>query len=250
MDSSDVRIEASAPAKAKLPDRSGRGRPLSHTKHARMLSAATEVFLERGYDAASMDMVALRASVSKATIYSHFAGKRALFGAIIDSLAQRVLVDIGRPDNGVPVEQMLGRIGRTYLDLALATRSLAVHRLVVVEAARAPELGKIIYRNGPERLVAALAAYLERQPALAVPDPQLAAEQFLGMVLGHAQLRLLLGARSSRQARADIDRLVEHAVRIFLHGVPAAGGRPVRRSPVSLAADRYRCSARPLPRPP
>ena len=184
-----------------------------------MLSVATRVFLERGYDATSMDMVALRAGVSKATIYSHFSSKRALFGSIINALAQRLVVDIGRLTDGeIPPEQMLALVGRAYLDLAFAAKSLAVHRLVVAEAARTAGLGKLIFSNGPARLVAALGIYLERQPSLTIGDPQLGAEQFLGMVLGHSQLGLLLGARSSRQTRADIDRLVANAVRIFLGG--------------------------------
>jgi AcrR family transcriptional regulator len=185
-----------------------------------MLSVATRIFLERGYDAASMDAVALGAGVSKATIYAHFANKRTLFGAIIDALAQRMLVDVGHmAADELPPAQILESFGKAYLDLALATRSLALHRLIVVEAARTPGLGKVIYRNGPAPLVAALAAYLKRQKALRVGDPYLAAEQFLGMVLGHAQLRLLLGAEPPHRTRADVDRLVAHAARIFLDGV-------------------------------
>jgi TetR/AcrR family transcriptional repressor of mexJK operon len=226
MASNNIQAEANIPAipggKVASTERSGRGRPLNRAKHARMLKVATRVFLERGYDATSMDAVALSAGVSKATIYSHFASKRALFVAIIDSLVQRMLRDIDRVAvDEIPPAQMLERFGRAYLDLALAARSLALHRLVVVEAARTPGLGKVIYRNGPMPLVAALATYLERQPALMVRDPRLAAEQFLGMVLGHAQLRLLLGAEPQHQTRADIDRLVAQAVGIFLHGVLA-----------------------------
>ncbi|HEX2890361.1 TetR/AcrR family transcriptional regulator [Vineibacter terrae] len=184
-----------------------------------MLSAATQIFLERGYDAASMDMVALHAGVSKATIYSHFTSKDALFGAIIDALVKGMVIDIGRlAVDQAPPEQVLTQVGRAYLDLALAARSLALHRLVVVEAARTTGLGKLIYRTGPARLADALARYLERQPALAVADVRLAAEQFLGMVLGHAQLRLLLKAAPPQHARADIDRLVTQAVATFLRG--------------------------------
>ncbi len=206
-----------------LDDRPGRGRPLSRAKHARMLSAATRIFLERGYDAASMDMVALDAGVSKATIYSHFTSKDALFGAIIDALVKGMVIDIGRlAVDQAPPEQVLTQIGRAYLELALATRSLALHRLVVVEAARTAGLGKLIYRTGPARVAAALATYLERQPALAVGDVRLAAEQFLGMVLGHAQIRLLLKAAPLQHARADIDRSVAQAVATFLRGAFAA----------------------------
>jgi len=67
-----------------------RGRPVDQAKLADILSVATRVFLERGYSAASMDLIARRAGVSKITIYAHFSNKAALFAAIIDSLAGRL----------------------------------------------------------------------------------------------------------------------------------------------------------------
>jgi TetR/AcrR family transcriptional repressor of mexJK operon len=209
-----------------------RGRPLSPVKRARMLSVATRIFLERGYDAASMDAVALGAGVSKATIYSHFVCKRDLFGAIIDSLAGRLALDIGRlAAEKAPPDRLLVRIGKRYLELALAARSLSIHRLVIAEAARTAGLGAEIYRTGPAQLVAALAAYLQGEPALQIENPRLAAEQFLGMVLGHAQLRLLLGAAPPQKVRGEIDQLVEHAVAIFLRGTQVKDGkRPLAQS--------------------
>src|SRR5688500_639115 len=68
-----------------------RGRPLDAAKHARILKAATEAFLELGFNAASMDRIARKARVSKMTVYSHFTNKEALFGAMIDGLAQQLV---------------------------------------------------------------------------------------------------------------------------------------------------------------
>ncbi|MEK9971108.1 MAG: TetR/AcrR family transcriptional regulator C-terminal domain-containing protein, partial [Ferrovibrio sp.] len=105
-----------------------------------------------------------------------------------------------------------------YLDLALAPRSLALHRLVVAEAARYPQLGRLIFRNGPMAIVDTLAGYLKAQPSLRITDPELAAQQFLGMVLAQNQLRLLLAARPAAKAGASIDRMIDHAVELFLSG--------------------------------
>ena len=64
-----------------------RGRPLDAAKHERIVAAATQAFLELGFNATSMDLVARRAKVSKVTVYTHFKNKKSLFGAIIDGLA-------------------------------------------------------------------------------------------------------------------------------------------------------------------
>lgn len=205
------------------------GRPPDPAKHERILEAATQSFLERGFNATSMDLVARRAGVSKVTIYAHFKNKEVLFGAIVDGLAGRLLARINKFAIGdMHLKKALRQVGRMYLDLALAASSLALHRVVVAESARINGLGRVIYDNGPVQVVGGLADFLARQKSVKLSDPSLAAEQFFGMVLGHAQLRLLLNARPAREVRACIGRVVDHAVEIFLHGVPPAG-RPKRR---------------------
>ncbi|HEX6980393.1 MAG TPA: TetR/AcrR family transcriptional regulator [Alphaproteobacteria bacterium] len=212
-------------AKSNLPDRQRRGRPLDPTKHTRILKAATGAFLEFGFQSTSMELVARRAGVSKITIYSHFRNKRALFGAIIDGLTRKLSTAIDRLAVGdMPLEQALRHVGRMYLELALASSSLALHRTVVADTARVPGLGRLIYEIGPAQVVGALAEYLARQRTLRFDDPHLAAEQFFGMVLGHAQLGVLFKARAPQAMRADIARRVDHAVRLFLHGVARSAG--------------------------
>jgi len=205
------------------PGRAKRGRPLDAAKHERILAAATETFLEFGFDAASMDLVARRAKVSKVTVYTHFKNKETLFGAIIDGLAGRLVAHINRFALGdMALVPALRQFGRMYLELALASSSLALHRLVIAESARAPAFGQLIYRNGPRQIVSSLADFLAGQSSLQLADRRLAAEQFLGMVLGHSQLQLLLNARPATEVRAGIDRAVDQAIEIFLNGALAA----------------------------
>jgi len=220
-----------APARAK------RGRPLDTAKHERIIAAATEAFLAFGFNAASMDLVAQRAEVSKVTVYTHFKSKEALFGAIIDGLAGRLVAHINRfaPDDMAPAPA-LRQFGRMYLELALASSSLALHRVVIAESARAPALGQLIYQNGPRQIVSSLADFLARQASLRLTDPHLAAEQFLGMVLGHNQLQLLLNARPAAEVRASIEKTVDHAVEIFLNGALSSTPRRTHSAPRRLRA--------------
>lgn len=202
------------------------GRPLDAAKHQHILAAATELFLDLGVQSTSMDLVARRAGVSKVTVYSHFSSKRALFSAIIDSLAKQLTRAIDQlAFDKMPPDKALRVVGRQYLTLALASSSLALHRLVVAEAARAPALGRLIYESGPGQVVRSLADYFTRQRDVRVPDPKLAAEQFLGAVLGHAQLHLLLHARRPEEQRAEIGRMVDHAVEIFCRGILVCEGQ-------------------------
>ena len=220
--SSPVKARSSAAARAP-------GRPASADKRRRILKVATAAFLERGFAPTSMDLIARRANVSKVTVYAHFKSKEALFGAIIDGLAGGLVTRINRFALGdVAPEVALRQVGRLYLELVLTSSSLALHRFVMAESARIGGLGRVIYENGPVQIVGGLADFLVRQRDLSIPDPRLAAEQFFGMVLGHAQLRLLLHARPARAVRAGIAATVDRAVDIFLHGVarrdqPAAG---------------------------
>jgi AcrR family transcriptional regulator len=53
-------------------------------RRAQLLDAAREVFVERGYHAAAMDEIAVRAGVSKPVLYQHFPGKLDLYLALLD----------------------------------------------------------------------------------------------------------------------------------------------------------------------
>ncbi len=60
-------------------------------KEAAIIEAARETFLARGFDAASMDAIALNAGVSKRTVYNRFRSKEELFAAAITETCRRIL---------------------------------------------------------------------------------------------------------------------------------------------------------------
>jgi TetR/AcrR family transcriptional repressor of mexJK operon len=197
--------------------------------------AATATFLADGYEGASLDHIAARAGVSKQTIYNHFADKESLFRAICAGLTTELMESL-RPEKGLDEDPAvtLRRLGLAYLDLALRPSSLALHRLIIGETARFPELGRAIYNSGPARVVAELAEFLDSQTRagrLQTPHPKVAAEQFLGMLIGHNQLRALLGVADVRRATAA--RRVGSVVEAFMRAFAA------RRS--GTVADRDKC---------
>ncbi len=198
-----------------LPHRQRRAR---HKREA-ILEAATRVFLEAGYAGASMDAITREAGVSKATVYSHFAGKEALFGAIVEARSRDVLAPLLTTEirSNEPAAT-LRAVGNRFLDLIMDGSALALHRLVIAEAVRFPELARVFYENGPERAIRSLASYLSEQAALgrlAIRDPIGAAEQFFSLLSGYVQARALLGI-APRSDGPDLKGHVSNAVETFL----------------------------------
>lgn len=189
------------------------------SKEQSIIEAATRLFLRHGYGGSSMDAIAQEAGVSKQTIYHHFGSKDALFGAIITQRCDGFIASlISGEAVAKGIEAVLTILARQFLELALSPSSLALHRVMVAEVSRFPELGRAAYQAGAARAVAQLAAYLEeetRRGHLMVEDPRLAAEQFFGTLMGHIHLRALLGIEENPPAEM-IERHLHNAIRIFL----------------------------------
>ncbi len=166
-------------------------------KRRQILDAASELFVANGYGAVSMDAVARAAGVSKATLYAHFGSKDALFATIIDEACRANLADDALfPNAGEDILVALTAIGERTLRFLLSARSRAIYRVVVAECPRFPELGRALYENGPVRFRVALAEWLAAQSAvghLAVRDPALAADHFMGLLRTGPYLRGMLG---------------------------------------------------------
>jgi AcrR family transcriptional regulator len=178
----------------------------------RIIDAATEIFLRDGYGASSLEAVASAAGVSKRTLYARFAGKAALFQVVVSRLVARWLpaFDAGM-GQAQGLEQTLLAAARIMLATALMPEALALHRLIVAEIGRFPELGHVLHEAvGQERL----AGLLRRA---GVADPVWAADQFMTLVLAVPQRRALgLGMALDEAAR---EAWAARSVALFLRGV-------------------------------
>lgn len=192
---------------------------LSERKRRAIQDAGTAVFLRRGYELTSMDMIAAEANVSKQTIYNHFHSKDELFRAIITDMTRMLVVPLSMAEtvHSTP-ERLLRSFARDLLKQMLRPSSLSLYRLIVAESARFPELGASIFAAGAGQLIRILADYLELENGrgrLCVDHSERAAELFIGMLSGRVQLRALLGVRQS-PTDAELDTRVEHCVSSFL----------------------------------
>ena len=196
-----------------------RGRPRDPERLRRIVEAAHSHFNAHGLERASVDAIAADAGVSKMTIYSHFASKERLFEAVIRDRTDRVmggLAGVAALDPTQPRMALLA-VGGQFLTLAREAEALGQFRSLYGAAGSQPEACRAFYRQGADRLIGDLAAYLRRadaQGALNVRHPRQAADLFLSMFLGDGHIRglLMLEMPDAREDRA----LLREAVRVFM----------------------------------
>jgi AcrR family transcriptional regulator len=195
-----------------------RTRPRGEIRRAQILDAALTVFLEHGYDHATIDLVVQRASASKATIYSFFGGKEGLFEALVGEHAERILAGFPNLDGGIiDVRAALKNIAQRYLEVVMAPDAVALWRLIVAEGPRFPRLAKDVYRVSNERLVARLAEALRTWSArkrIRPLDADQVARQFLAVVRGDLHVLALSGLLPD-DLEAAIHKNVQEAVKTF-----------------------------------
>jgi len=190
--------------------------------------AATELFLRNGYLGTSMDEIAALAGVSKQTVYTHFADKERLFTELVRGNTgpadEFVEVMTGLLDASDDVERDLHDLSRRYARSVIEPRVLQLRRLVIGEAGRFPELARAYYERVPERVIASLAGCLGRlaeRGLLRLEDPLLAATHLVALILWTPLDRGMFVADGGVPAAAELDRLADAGVDVFL----AAYGR-------------------------
>jgi TetR/AcrR family transcriptional repressor of mexJK operon len=196
----------------------GNGRSLSPEKRAQIIHAGKAAFLAQGFGAASVDDIAAEAGVSKMTVYRHFRSKELLFAGVIDALCAQIMDgDLERLLVLSP-KVALPKFARRFIDITFAKETVELHRIVVAECRRFPELGRLFYRSGPEPCIDMLEQYLQRHRnavRAGHSSPRLLAEEFLDLVRGYPHLRALLGVDGA-PSRREMARRIAGAVRHVL----------------------------------
>lgn len=175
------------PPASRVPAVRKRGRPTAAERRAReeqILSAALAVFLRSGFGNATVDELAVAAKVTKRTIYAYFGDKGDLYTAMIKDLAVGVSLDAAS-DHGT-LEALAARIiVRVHSD-----ELVGLHRLVIAETARFPELARILYAHGDARHIARLAEHIRAERG---EQHEGLAEPLFSLLLGERHRRRLLG---------------------------------------------------------
>jgi AcrR family transcriptional regulator len=188
------------------------------SKRRQILEGARRLFLDLGFDGASMGEIARAAGVSKGTLYVYFADKNRLFEAIVEEevLDQQKVAFNFDPERDVATT--LHEFGQAYIELLCRPGGGSAIRTVMAIAERMPEVGSRFYSNVVAHTIARLAAYLDVHVTagdLVIEDCKLAASQF--MMSCQASLFLPFVFQASPAPSAErIAEVVESATRMFL----------------------------------
>ena len=192
--------------------------PRRDLKRDTILAIALQVFLEEGYAAASMSTIASRVGGSKGTLYNYFRSKAELFVAVIQDqcdIHQTQIFDV--PDQDI--RAFLIELGRRFVRLLLSEEVITLHRIVVAEATRFPEIGEALYEAGPKRGKQRLVAYLREAIAdgrlKASCNPERAAEQAMEMALGGMYRRRLWNVGPT-PTDEEIEAAIASAIDVFM----------------------------------
>ena len=188
-------------------------------KFAQVLEGARKVFMRDGFEGASVDDIVREAGVSKATLYSYFPDKRLLFIEVAkiecQSQSEEAVAQITSSDD---VRHALTTAAKRMTRFFMSDVGLQVHRIIVGESQRFPEIGREFYECGPAKVHAILRQFLQRSVEaghLKIDDIDLAADQFPELCKAGLHLKLVLGLREP-PTDAEIDRVIEGAVDMFM----------------------------------
>jgi len=190
----------------------------------RLLEAANQFFMEKGFEATSMGEIAKHAHASKETFYRHFPTKEELFQAALLRRAEQIATEFGSVLlSQAPPEIALAKFGQVVLERLLTPEAMSFRRVMMMESVRFPELHKSLHARGPARVNTALAHYLEDQVSkgrLRQMNSTVAARQFIDLVAADMTIEASVHSMP-KPTTSEMRQRVNEALDCFLHGYGA-----------------------------
>ncbi|MGA0561647.1 TetR/AcrR family transcriptional regulator [Ancylobacter sp. VNQ12] len=200
-----------------------RGRPANEALGRTIVDAAYELFVELGFQATTLDMVAQRASISKLSIYRHFENKEALFSAAIAAHCHQFapLALIEGLDGSA--EDQLMAVGSSLLRTLLSPDVRSLEAMIMADKTNQKSLSKLHYEAGPAYVIAQIEALLRQlhaKAALNVPDPHQSARLFGALFKGSDLLFIARFDATRAEDGNEIESYCRSAVAMFIaaHG--------------------------------
>jgi AcrR family transcriptional regulator len=220
----DARTGASSEAQpSPKPAPRGRGRPRRNQAeqlNRELLEHALDHFLDKGFEATSLNAITSSLGMSKRTVYAWYGDKLSLFKAALE----RAVDDWATPFDQLQalesddLEETLLRIARLMVANMMSPAGLRLIRITNAESYRMPEIGAYLYSRGSRQVVLYLTDLLRRRAGPAseeLSDLNDLATAFLNLMSGPARLN----AWGFTVDDADVDRLLRQRVKLFLRGV-------------------------------
>jgi TetR/AcrR family transcriptional regulator, mexJK operon transcriptional repressor len=214
--------------RSKLAPRQGPGRPTAEQarrRHDELLDSALDLFLDKGFEQATIDAIAASVGMTKRTVYARYENKAALFKAAVQRSIERLTVPpatLQALETG-DIAATLAAVARLRIAQVMTPAGMKQQRIINTESYRFPEIFTMAYEQNTRPVVEFLAALLQRETAtgrLAIADPMRAAVVFLSMVVS-GPIRVIVSGHRLNQAEIE-DRL-QFAIRLFLDGARTRG---------------------------
>jgi AcrR family transcriptional regulator len=188
------------------------------SKRRQILDGARKVFMDLGFDGASMGEIARAAQVSKGTLYVYFADKCALFESILEQEALQYGQVVFNFDPARDAETTLKDFGRAYIHLLCRPGGGSAIRTVMAIAERMPDVGRRYYARVLDKTINRLSDYLKIHAAsgdLKIDDCDLAASQFMELCKASLFLPFVFQAAPA-PSEERMTEVVDSATRMFL----------------------------------
>ncbi len=188
-----------------------------HRRKAKILSAATKLFLSVGYGETSIDAIVEKSGGSKATLYSYYPTKADLFRAVVDSIVSGDdPSELQSLDN---IRDTLVQFAEHRMLIVFSRKHRSLMRLIIAERDRFKDIARMYYERGPLRSHTQLRDYFETlidRGLIDIRSAEEASEFFRGMLLHQRYIDQLYldspvpsAEEVSVRARHVVDRFLE-----------------------------------------
>jgi TetR/AcrR family transcriptional regulator, mexJK operon transcriptional repressor len=190
-------------------------------RRAAIVQLALRSFLAHGYEATSMSAIAKEMGGSKGTLWSYFSSKEELLGAVIDTASAAFQSFMGAIlDTRKDIRVVLTRFCETFLERISRPEAIALQRLIVSQADRFPEIGRVFHDHAPAINHATLSDFIKRQMVAGVlraDDPNEAARMLLDLCTAGYHDRVLYGVEGASKAveKREAARVVKQFLRCY-----------------------------------
>lgn len=199
------------------------GRPTrsqAEARHAQLLDAALDHFLEKGFEQATIEAIASSVNMTKRTVYTRYPEKASLFRAAVRRAIERLDIpdEQFRAATAGDIEQTLANLAWLRVNRVMTLAGLKLQRIINTESHRFPDIFMTYYDLAVQPMIdfmVRLFAEETRAGRLAISDPQMAANVFLTMVVSGPVRMIVSGNYLTTE---EIDKRVSFAVRLFLDG--------------------------------
>ena len=199
------------------------GRPRDLERGDAIVGIAWSMFLAQGFEATTIEAIAERAGVSKATLYKLFADKTALFEAGVARemhMIEAAQTAIGKPSEDATIEDTLRVFGMAIMSFLVSDHAVDFYNSLSGELRRHPKLALAFYEMGPGRTRANLARLLgdaAKKGQIKLDDPDQGADHLFGLWQGFSNFQLSLGVNNDG-IRNTLAERVDNGISLFLKG--------------------------------